>query len=79
MGHPKNHTHPERLRTWNNEHGGAVFVNFNPVQDHPWRFEPGQDYVRRYRLFIYDGTIEKEQAERLWKEYENESRHPPLP
>lgn len=72
MGHPANHAHPELLRTWDTAHNGAVFINFNPVQDAPWNFEPGQDYVRRYRVFIYDGALKKEQADRLWEEYRND-------
>jgi hypothetical protein len=69
MGHPTNHAHPELLRTWDKPHNGAVFANFNPVQQASWNFEPGQDYVRRYRVFVYDGTLTKDQADGLWKGY----------
>lgn len=72
MGHPTNHAHPELLRTWDKQHNGAVFANFNPVQEASWHFEPGRDYARRYRFFVYDGELNKEQADRLWKEYSNE-------
>ncbi|MCK4563770.1 MAG: PmoA family protein [Verrucomicrobia bacterium] len=73
MGHPDNRDHPEMLRTWDKQqHNGAIFVNLNPVQEKPWKFEPGKKYTRRYRMFVYDGKISKEQAKRLWKEYENE-------
>ena len=58
---------------WNKEmENGAVFVNFNPVQDLSWTFEPNMKYVRRYRLFIYDGAIVAQQAEELWREYAQE-------
>jgi hypothetical protein len=73
MGHPANHAHPELLRTWDKQHEGAVFVNFNPVQEAPWKFEPGRAYTRRYRVYIYDGEINKEQVDRLWEEYKNGS------
>ncbi|MEM6885678.1 MAG: PmoA family protein [Verrucomicrobiota bacterium] len=69
MGHPKNHSFPERLRTWDKWHNGAIFINFNPVQDEPWIFSPGKAYTRQYRLFIYDGTITADEAEALWQEY----------
>lgn len=72
MGHPENRNHPEFLRTWNQDHNGALFINFNPVQKTPWKFEPGQKYNRRYRVFVYDGELNKEQAENLWEKYRNE-------
>lgn len=71
MGHPENRSHPERLRTWNSrQHDGAVFVNFNPVMSGAWVFEPGQSYTRKYRLFIYDGSLSAEAAEAIWTNYE---------
>ncbi len=69
MGHPTNHAHPEKLRTWDTQHEGAIFVNFNPVMDEPWTFEPGQTYTRNYRLFIYDGQLTAEAAEAMWHAY----------
>jgi hypothetical protein len=72
MGHPTNHAHPELLRTWDKQHDGAVFVNFNPVQDASWKFAPGKDYTRRYRVFVYDGEISKQQADGLWEVYKDE-------
>ncbi len=70
MSHPGNHTHPEKLRTWDpRTHSGAIFVNFNTVQDESWLFEPGKTYTRRYRLFVYDGAVNAAQAEACWKAY----------
>ena len=69
MGHPSNHAHPEKLRTWDTQHEGAIFVNFNPVMDEPWTFVPGQTYTRNYRLFIYDGTLTEEAVEEIWQNY----------
>ncbi|MBT3193408.1 MAG: PmoA family protein [Verrucomicrobia bacterium] len=72
MSHPGNHAHPERLRTWDPKtHHGAIFINFNPVQDQSWTFQPGKAYTRNYRLFVYDGKVSAEQAEALWKDYAN--------
>jgi hypothetical protein len=71
MGHPANPAHPELLRTWDKQHNGAVFVNFNPVQEASWNFEPGRDYARRYRVFVYDGNLTKAQADGLWEKYSN--------
>ncbi len=58
------------LRTWDRgSENGAVFINFNPVQNKSWTFKPGQTYSRRYRVYVYDGTLSMEQAEVLWRQY----------
>ncbi|HKK17580.1 MAG TPA: DUF6807 family protein, partial [Opitutales bacterium] len=69
MGHPDNHSHPEKLRTWNKHYNGAIFVNFNPVMAEPWTFEPGETYTRKYRLFVYDGELSRADADWLWDQY----------
>ena len=70
MSRPDNHDHPEKLRTWNSKtNNGAIFINFNTVQEKPWVFQPGKKYTRNFRVFVYDGKITAEQAEELWKEY----------
>lgn len=69
MAHPDNQSHVESIRTWDKWHNGAVFVNFNPVMENPWVFEPGNDYVRKYSFYIFDGEISVEDAEVLWKQY----------
>ncbi|MGB0745175.1 MAG: PmoA family protein [Opitutales bacterium] len=69
MGHPNNHSHPEKLRTWDKQHNGAIFVNFNPVMAQSWTFEPGKTYTRNYRIFVYDGEIDPSTAEKLWQTY----------
>lgn len=75
MSRPDNRSHPEKLRTWDKQHGGAVFINFNTVMDEAWTFEPGQSYPRNFRLFVYDGTVTTEQAENLWEDYAEGVRH----
>ncbi len=72
MAHPANHNHPEKIRTWNQQHKGAIFINFNPVMDQPMTLEPGTTHVRLYRLFIYDGTLSAESTEELWQAYAKE-------
>ena len=70
MSHPHNRDYPQLLRTWDSkQHDGSVFVNFNPVQEIPWKFEPGKDYIQRYQLFVYDGSVTAQQVEQLWKNY----------
>lgn len=70
MTNPENHDYPELLRTWNPKmYNGAVFVNFNTVQETPWEFLPGKKYTRKFRVFIYDGSLSTEDAEKMWKSY----------
>ncbi len=73
MSCPKNHDHPELLRTWDKStHDGAIFINFNSVQNESWTFEQGGKYIRRFRVFVYDGILSPEQAEAMWKLYNQE-------
>jgi len=70
MSHPENHGHPEYLHTWDPGLAkGGVFVNFNPVQSESLTMHAGLEYIRRYRLFVFDGEIDSDAAERLWKEW----------
>ncbi len=68
MSHPENHEHPEPMRIWPQ---GDVFFNFCPVQKANWTLEPGNNYVLRYRLYVYNGTITVEKAESLWQNFAN--------
>lgn len=74
MGHPSNHSHPERLRTWNEGfYNGAIFINFNPVMGDSWTFEPGQTYTRNYRIFVYDGSLSRADADWIWDQYSGQT------
>lgn len=70
MSHPENHEHPEPMRIWP---WGPVFFNYCPIQKEEWTLKPGNEYVRRYRFYVYDGKLPKEAAERLWQDF----AHPP--
>lgn len=69
MSHPENRDTPQLLRTWDESKHGATFINFNPVQEKPWNFEPGKNYTQKYRLFVYDGTITSQDVKKLWSDY----------
>lgn len=66
MSHPKNRDHPEPMRIWPD---GYIFFNFCPVQKNPWTLEPGKEYVLKYRLFVYDGRVERDTCERMWQDF----------
>jgi hypothetical protein len=75
MGHPANYNFPEPMRIWReNMNGrGDVFFNFCPTRNMDWTLTPGNRYVLKYRLLVYDGTITPALAEKTW----NGFAHPP--
>jgi len=72
MTNPANFNYPEHLRIWptgTNDGQENVYVNFNPAQDRDWPLLPGSTYVLRYRMLVYDGTIDEDTAERFWRDF----------
>ncbi len=65
MSHPKNRSHPEPMRIWPK---GDIFFNFCPIQKKAWTLEPGNDYVLRYRLYVFSGKLTAKAAEGLWQD-----------
>jgi hypothetical protein len=77
MSNPGNYNFPEQLRIWptgQNRGVENVFINFNPAQEQDWLLEPGQTYALKYRMFVYDGSMTAERAERLWRDYADPPR-----
>ncbi len=75
--HPSNYNYPEPIRIWPlgaNKGKENVFFNFNPAMDRNWVLEPGKDYRLRYRMYVYDGKIDADQAEKLWQDFTNPPR-----
>jgi hypothetical protein len=71
LSHTDNYEHPEPMRIWPQ---GDIFFGFCPVVYNDWILEPGQQYLRQYRLIVYDGTITADKAEQLWQNYVNPPR-----
>jgi hypothetical protein len=72
MGHPGNYNFPEPLRIWDEKANGGrgdAFVNFAPTKDRDWELKPDQQYELRYRVLSYDGSIDKQTADRLWNDF----------
>lgn len=69
LGHPSNHDAPQRLRTWNKEHEGAIFCNFVPIQETAWAIEPGQEITLRYQVVTLDGKPDAAQLDARWKAF----------
>ncbi len=65
----------EQLRVWDSKmHGGAPFVNFNPVMKTSEELKPENKRVsdRRYRLIVADRVISPDEADKLWQEWKVE-------
>lgn len=65
MTNPGNFNYPEQLRIWPvGANGGIenVYINFNPAQDRDWKLEPGNSYSLKYRMLVYDGSIDADKA-----------------
>jgi hypothetical protein len=68
LSHTNNFEHPEPLRIWPQ---GDVFFGFCPVAHKTWKMEPNENYVRRYRLIVIDGSITSDEAQTWWMYFSN--------
>jgi len=66
LSHPENHEHPEPMRIWPQ---GDVFFGFCPVVFDDWLLQPGQKYIRRYRIVVHNGRLSAERAQQFWQDY----------
>jgi hypothetical protein len=65
----------EKLRVWDSKmHGGASFVNFNPVLDKPLPLDDAHKAVsnRKYRVIASDHVIDAAAAEDEWRKWTGE-------
>ncbi len=69
LGHPSNHDAPQRLRTWNKEHDGAIFSNFVPIQETAWSIQPGQEISLRYQVVTLDGKPDPANLDARWNAF----------
>ncbi len=76
MDHPGNRDFPEPMRVWPvdvNRGRGDLFFEFCPIRLNAWKMENGRTYRLRYRMFIFEGETDPEEAEMIW----NGFAHPP--
>jgi type 1 glutamine amidotransferase len=71
MGHPSNFNHPEPLRVWNSDAARPrdYFINFSPTMNTSWVLESGTEYTLRYRMLIFEGKMDQDEASLLWNDY----------
>lgn len=76
MSHPQNRMHPEPMRVWpidSNNGRGDMFFEFCPIRNKEWKIVPNQDYALNYRMVVFDGALNVQEAEAYWQTY----AHPP--
>jgi hypothetical protein len=73
MSHPSNREFPEPMRVWPETMNGRgdLFFEFCPIRDKSWELKPGNDYVLKYRMLVYDGKIDSQIADRIWNDFSN--------
>lgn len=72
LSHPSNQSHPEPMRMWpaeTLEGKENVFFEFCPIRLENWELEHGIDYMLKYRMVVFDGSMDPETAENHWKEF----------
>ena len=72
LSHPSNQSHPEPMRMWppeTMEGKENVFFEFCPIRHEKWVLEHGSDYTLKYRMHVFDGSMDPETAENHWKEF----------
>ena len=73
LSHPENRSHPEPIRMWppnSNQGKENVFFEFCPIRHKEWVLEPGKEYILRYRMVVFDGTITSQTAEKFWSDFQ---------
>jgi hypothetical protein len=68
MGHPHNYEFPEPMRIWPD---GDIFFGFCPVVYKDIEIVPREDFVRTYRMIVYDGILATDEIEKYWNVYVN--------
>jgi hypothetical protein len=70
LSHPANRMHPEPMRVWPEDAAGGrgdMFFEFTPIRNEEWKIEPNQKYTLKYRMIVFDGEMNKDEAEKYWK------------
>ncbi len=74
MSHPENRAHPEPMRVWPidaNGGRGDMFFEFCPIRHEEWQIEPNKEYELKYRMVVFDGNLNADEAEAYWQSFAN--------
>ncbi|MGB6150989.1 MAG: PmoA family protein, partial [Pricia sp.] len=72
MSHPENRAHPEPMRVWpidGNGGRGDMFFEFCPIRHEEWQIEPEKEYELKYRMVVFDGELNPDEAEAYWQAF----------
>ncbi len=72
LSHPSNRMHPEPMRIWpldSNNGRGDMYFEFVPIRHNDWKLEPKKSYTLKYRMIIFDGGLDAQQAEMYWNSF----------
>jgi hypothetical protein len=72
MSHPENRAHPEPMRVWpidSNGGRGDMFFEFCPIRHDEWQIEPEKEYELKYRMVVFDGNLNADEAEAYWQTF----------
>ena len=72
LSHPSNRAHPEPMRVWpldGNGGRGDMFFEFTPIRHQSWKLKNGNEYVLKYRMIVFDGSLDKVTAEKYWNSF----------
>ncbi len=67
LSHPDNFRAPQPVRL----HPSKPYFCFAPMALGEFLISPGEPYVSRYRYHVYDGPVDSEKEETLWRDYAN--------
>ena len=69
LSHPSNRKHPEPMRVCPMDKNGRgdLYFEFCPTRHFPWKLEPYNNYVLKYRMIVFDGKMTPADAEKWWK------------
>lgn len=72
MTNPLNHNFPEHIRVWDETQNGGrgdIMLNVCPAKFEDWAMPSGSRQQLRYRVYVFDGVMTPDEAERMWQEY----------
>lgn len=72
LSHPDNYNSPEPIRVWPADANGGrgdILFNFSPTKTMDWILRAGETYALTYRLIVFDGVLDGEEAEKMWQEF----------
>ncbi|MBD0777774.1 PmoA family protein [Maribacter sp. ANRC-HE7] len=74
MSHKENKHFPEPMRLWPSDVNGGkgdLLFEFCPIRNQSWKLDSHKNYELKYRMLVYEGIINAEQAEIAWQGFAN--------